>query len=155
MKIQNYKVIDLIESYNFDIKYIFYLTPHKKDIIFLIRQAIVRDHYATEFLYNYFEHLNVFKWKNSKLQSYRSRRDLQFHIKIIFIRRRYDFSKVKSCHATSSDTIEQYCHTNVTWFFTSETRPTWQIDKIIWSRQRHLCDKKRLDPQSFFKCGYY
>ena len=43
---------------------------------------------SAEILYYFFEHLNVLKWKNSKLQSCRSHRGLNLHIKIIFIRHR-------------------------------------------------------------------
>jgi hypothetical protein len=49
-----------------------------------MRQALIRDHFGAETLYNSFEHLNVIKRKSSKLESCRS------HIKIIFIRRRIE-----------------------------------------------------------------
>ena len=37
---------------------------------------------STEILYYFFEHLNALKWKNSKLKSCRSHRDLQFSYKV-------------------------------------------------------------------------
>ena len=55
-----------------------------------MRQAKVRDYYGAVILYNFFEHLNIVKWKNSKLESCRSRRDYNFYIKIIFIRCRIE-----------------------------------------------------------------
>ena len=58
-----------------------HLTTNKKYINFLMRQAKVRDYYGDVILYNYFEHLNIFKWKNSKLESCISRRELQFSYK--------------------------------------------------------------------------
>ena len=48
VKPQNYKDVDLIESYNFDVKMYLHLTPYIKDMIFLIRQALVRSYYAPE-----------------------------------------------------------------------------------------------------------
>jgi hypothetical protein len=45
--------------------------------IFLMRQALIRDHFGAEILYNFFEHLNR-QMKKLKLESCRSRRDLQF-----------------------------------------------------------------------------
>jgi hypothetical protein len=48
----------------------------KKSIIFLMRQALIHDHFGAEILYNLFVHLNVIKRKNSKLESCRPRRDL-------------------------------------------------------------------------------
>ena len=53
----------------------------KKDINFLVRQAEVRDYYGVVLLYNFFGQLNFIKWKNSKLESCRSRRGLQFSYK--------------------------------------------------------------------------
>jgi hypothetical protein len=58
-----------------------HLTTNKKYINFLMRQAKVRDYYGDVILYNFFEHLNIVKWKNSKLESCRSRRGLQFSYK--------------------------------------------------------------------------
>ena len=46
-----------------------------------MRQAEVRDYYGAVLLYNFFGQLNFIKWKNSKLESYRSRRGLQFSYK--------------------------------------------------------------------------
>jgi hypothetical protein len=46
-----------------------------------MRQALIRDHFGADTLYNFFEHLNIVKRKNSKLESCRSRRDLQFSYK--------------------------------------------------------------------------
>jgi hypothetical protein len=46
-----------------------------------MRQAEVRDYYGAVFLYNFFEHFNFIKSKNSKLESCRSRRGLQFSYK--------------------------------------------------------------------------
>ena len=43
-----------------------------------MRQAEVRDYYGAVLLYNFFGQLNFIKWKNSKLESCRSRRGLQF-----------------------------------------------------------------------------
>ena len=50
----------------------------KKYINFLVRQAEVRDYYGAVILYNFFEHFNIVKWKNSKLESCTSRWELQF-----------------------------------------------------------------------------
>ena len=58
-----------------------HLTTNKKYINFLMRQAKVRDYYGAVILYNFFEHLNIIKWKNSKLESCRSHRGLQFSYK--------------------------------------------------------------------------
>ena len=58
-----------------------YLTPYKNDIIFQMRQALVRDYYDVESLYYFFVHLNHLKCKNSKLQSCRSHQYLQFSCK--------------------------------------------------------------------------
>ena len=69
-KTQNYKVVDIC---NF-----FHLTPYGKYINYLMRRALVHDYYAPEILYYFFEHLNILKRKNSKLQSCRSHRELQF-----------------------------------------------------------------------------
>ena len=67
------------------------MTPYKEDTIFLMRQAMIPDYYAAEILYNFFEHHNILKWK--KTQNYKVV-DLveiyNFHIKIIFIRRRIE-----------------------------------------------------------------
>jgi hypothetical protein len=41
-KTQNYKFVDLIESYNFHIENL-HLAPYKKDTILPMRQALVRD----------------------------------------------------------------------------------------------------------------
>jgi hypothetical protein len=49
VKTKNYKV-DQIERYNFDVKIIF-VDNIKKDIIFLMRQALVRNYYGPEILY--------------------------------------------------------------------------------------------------------
>ena len=46
-----------------------------------MRQAKVRDYYGAVLLYNFFAQLNFIKWKNSKLESCRSRRGLQFSYK--------------------------------------------------------------------------
>ena len=46
-----------------------------------MRQAEVRDYYGDVLLYNFFGQLNFIKWKNSKLESCRSRRGLQFSYK--------------------------------------------------------------------------
>ena len=46
-----------------------------------MRQALVGDYYGAKILYYFFEHLTVLKWKNSKLQSCRSHRGLQFTYK--------------------------------------------------------------------------
>ena len=46
-----------------------------------MRQAKVRNYYGAVILYNFFEHFNIVKWKNSKLESCRSRRGLQFSYK--------------------------------------------------------------------------
>ena len=46
-----------------------------------MRQAEVRDYYGAVLLYNFFGQLNFIKWKNSKLESCRSRRGLQFSYK--------------------------------------------------------------------------
>ena len=46
-----------------------------------MRQAKVRDYYGAVILYNFFEHLNIIKWKNSKLERCRSHRGLQFSYK--------------------------------------------------------------------------
>ena len=46
-----------------------------------MRQAKVRDYYGAVILYNFFEHVNIVKCKNSKLESCRSRRVLQFSYK--------------------------------------------------------------------------
>ena len=51
-----------------------HLTPYKKYIIFLIRQALL---WCWNFIL-FFEQLNVPKLKNLKLESYRYHRDLQF-----------------------------------------------------------------------------
>jgi len=58
-----------------------HLTTNKKYINFLMRQAKVRDYYGAVILYNFFEHLNIVKWKNLKLEICRSRRELQFSYK--------------------------------------------------------------------------
>ena len=68
-----------------------HLTTNKKYINFLMRQVKVRDYYGAVILYNFFEHLNIVKWK--KIQNYKIV-DLvegyNFHIKIIFIRCRIE-----------------------------------------------------------------
>ena len=46
-----------------------------------MRQAEVRDYYGAVLLYNFFGQLNFIKWKNSKLESCRSRWGLQFSYK--------------------------------------------------------------------------
>ena len=43
-----------------------------------MRQALVRDDYTAKILYYYFKHLNILKLKNSKLESCRSHRAIQF-----------------------------------------------------------------------------
>ena len=54
MKTQNYKLVNLTKDYNFDIKMYLHLIQYKINIIFLIRQALVRDYYGTEILYYFF-----------------------------------------------------------------------------------------------------
>jgi hypothetical protein len=49
-----------------------YLTQYKKDIIFIIQQALVHDYYIAEILYYFFVYFNDLKCKNLKLQSRRS-----------------------------------------------------------------------------------
>ena len=65
LKSQNYKLIDLIKGYNFNIKCIL-VQHHKKDIIFKMRQAQVRDYYDAEILY-YF--LSILTSSNKKIQN--------------------------------------------------------------------------------------
>jgi hypothetical protein len=55
-----------------------------------MRPALIRDHFGAETLYIFFEHLIIVKQKNSKLESCRSHRDLQFSYKIISIQRRIE-----------------------------------------------------------------
>jgi hypothetical protein len=62
-------------------KYI-YLTRYKNASIFLTWQALIRSYYGLKIYYWFFEHLNVLNWKNSKLQSCRSHRGLQFLYKV-------------------------------------------------------------------------
>jgi hypothetical protein len=50
-----------------------------------MQQAPECDYYAAEILYIFFENLNIFKWKNSKLEKI-----YNFHIEIIFIRSRIE-----------------------------------------------------------------
>jgi hypothetical protein len=66
MKIENYKVINLIESYKFDVKSISIWQHTEKYIIFQIRQALVCDYCASEILY-YF--LNILTSSNEKTQN--------------------------------------------------------------------------------------
>jgi len=66
MKNSNYKVLDLIESYNIHLKSIFILTKYKKVISFLTRQALVRGYYAPDFFYN-LTYSNERKLKTTKL----------------------------------------------------------------------------------------
>jgi hypothetical protein len=66
VKTKNDKVVDLIESYKFDVKSIFIWQHTKKDINFLMRQALGHDYYGPEILYIFFEHLNVLKWKKTQ-----------------------------------------------------------------------------------------
>jgi hypothetical protein len=83
-------------------------------------QALIGDHFGVEILYNFFEHLIVVKQKNWKLESCKSRRDLQFSYKN-FIRRR----------------IEEL------WFFKNSVLSRyfrWR-DKTILSRQREWRDE--------------
>jgi hypothetical protein len=61
VKIQNYKVVDLIECYNFDVKKYLHLTLYRKDIIFLMPRALGCNYYYPEILYYLFEHLNALK----------------------------------------------------------------------------------------------
>ena len=49
VKIQKYKVVDLIESYNVYVK-LSSVDTIQKNIIFLMRQALVRYYYAPEIL---------------------------------------------------------------------------------------------------------
>ena len=60
---------------------VLHLKRDKNDIIFLMRQVLVHDYCATKILYYLFEHLNDSKCENSKLQSSRSHRELQFSYK--------------------------------------------------------------------------
>ena len=55
------KIVALDEIYNFDVKKYFRLTPYAKDIVCLMRQALVCGNYASKILYYFFEHLNVLK----------------------------------------------------------------------------------------------
>ena len=77
IKTQKYKVVDLIEGNNFDMKSIF-IWHHTKNTIFIMRQALVYDYYGVEILYYFFSILTFSNRKNSKLESCRSHRDLQF-----------------------------------------------------------------------------
>jgi hypothetical protein len=76
-----------------------HLTPYKNDIIFLMRQTLVRDYYATNILYYFLCTLMIsnIKTENSKvidlIESY------NFHVKIFLfdnIQKRYYFSNATS-----------------------------------------------------------
>jgi hypothetical protein len=82
MKTQNYKLVDLTKGYNFDRKCIFIWHNSENDIIFLLRQVLLRDYYTAKILYEFFVHLNDPKCKNSKLQSCRPLWGLQFLCKM-------------------------------------------------------------------------
>ena len=51
-----------------------------------MRQAKLRDYYGAVILYNFFEHLNIIKWKLQNLKVVDLVEGYNFHIKIIFIR---------------------------------------------------------------------
>jgi hypothetical protein len=63
MTAQNYKLVGLIKGY----KMYLHLTLYENNIIFLTRQVLVRDYYASEILYYFFVYFKDFKCKNSKL----------------------------------------------------------------------------------------
>ena len=63
----------------------------------------VKNTLKCKYVINFFEHLNDFKWKNSKLENYRSRRDLQlssfkfFHLKSLrYSKKINDIFRLKS-----------------------------------------------------------
>jgi hypothetical protein len=85
---------------------------------------------------------------------------------MLYLLKSYDFSKVKSCHATSDGMTKQYYHANksgVTWVFTFET-PSNVTDVVTTMHMVRLCyfvvpaglaRLKSLDLQNIFRCGYY
>jgi hypothetical protein len=62
MKTQN-KFVNFTKGYNFNKKKYLYLIQYKNDIIFLIRQTLVRDYYTPEIIY-YF--LSILMFSNEK-----------------------------------------------------------------------------------------
>ena len=90
-----------------------HLTTNKKYINFLMRQAKVRDYYGAVILYNFFEYLNIIKSKNLKLESFRSRRVLQFlyknHLHPMSYRRVMIFRRFSRNKLEKGKTKRSYC----------------------------------------------
>jgi hypothetical protein len=85
VKTQNYKVVDITEGYKFEKKIYLNLTSYKNDIIFPMRQALVRNYYAAEILY-YFSCIIMIS--NIKTQNYKFVdliESYNFHVESIFI----------------------------------------------------------------------
>jgi hypothetical protein len=128
VKPQNYKVLDLIGSYNFDIKSIF-IWPHTKKYYFSNATSTITRLLCCWNFVLFFEHRNVPKWKNLKLKSCRSHRALQFSYKN-HLHPTFKFSLVTPLARQG---------------FTRRKRfPTWHIlprqrmwrGSVIWSCQR-------------------
>jgi hypothetical protein len=67
IKTQNYKFVDLIKGYNFDIKCIFIWHHTQQRYYFLMRQKLIRDYYAAKILYYFFHILTTSIVKIKKL----------------------------------------------------------------------------------------
>jgi hypothetical protein len=126
-----------------------HLTPYKNDIIFLMRQTLVRDYYATNILYYFLCTLMIsnIKTENSKvidlIESY------NFHVKIFLfdnIQKRYYFS-----NATSTSTW-LLCSCNFILFFKYLNVLKWKNTKLESCRSHRVLQfsyKFHLHPISY------
>ena len=128
-------------------------------------QADVHDYYGAKLLYNFFDQFNVVKWKNSKLQSCRSRRELQFSYKnhlhptsywrVMIFR---NFSLVTPVSVTRQDSPVTPMGVARQAFPRRKRRRMIRIlprqcmwrDYVIWSRQRDWRDQKGYTVQIIF-----
>jgi hypothetical protein len=76
-KTLNYKIVDLVESYNFHIKFTS-IRAHAKKLQFFEYKLKTE----ISIVYRLFDYKDDFKWKNFELQMSRSRRMLQFSDKV-------------------------------------------------------------------------
>jgi hypothetical protein len=83
-KTLNYKIVDLVESYNFYIKFTS-IQIHAKKLQFFERKLKTEIwiwKLISKIVYWLFDYEDDFKWKNFVLQSCRSRRKLHFSYKV-------------------------------------------------------------------------
>jgi hypothetical protein len=111
---------------------------------------------SAKILYYFFEHLNVLKWKNSKLQSCRSHRGLQFTYKNYLHPTSYwsvfYFLKFESHH------VRKYGAEILYYFFEHLTVLKWKNSKLQSCRSHRglqFIYKNYLHPTSYWRVFYF